>query len=203
MGPTCTPFGGWSRLNQIRNPKGWSRAFDNAAPHGARCGEVAGAAGQQWDGNRGVACEPPARSCRKLLHLPMAPSAVTQRYKDTSMVTFDQCILGQVVNNVPATKPTTLVSNSPEILYQFEGLRTTTCAFPSASTGSASASACDRLPPLPPSADHPSPEPKLNSMPAVLEQYACSACPGWQPREISEGVVCQRSWRRKNMWLSP
>eukprot|EP00971_Amphidinium_carterae_P051160 1007469-Amphidinium_carterae.1 len=64
MGPTCAPFGGWGRMNQIRSPEGWCRSFDNAAPHGAFCGEVAG---EQLTADRFFMCEQPAGS--RLWHL--------------------------------------------------------------------------------------------------------------------------------------
>eukprot|EP00971_Amphidinium_carterae_P305886 6078867-Amphidinium_carterae.1 len=115
MGPTCAPFGGWSRLNQARSPEGWSRSFDQAAPHGALCGEIAG---EQVLAGRAFACEQPASS--KLWLLDPWPRVLTA--PGVATVTFDQCRLGQSVDGLPARKPTTLVSNSPEILYLFEGL---------------------------------------------------------------------------------
>eukprot|EP00971_Amphidinium_carterae_P326242 6456928-Amphidinium_carterae.1 len=62
-------------------------------------------------------CEQPAGS--RLWHLDPWPRVLA--HKDTSMVRLDQCRLGQAVNGIPAKKPTVLVSNCPEILFQFEG----------------------------------------------------------------------------------
>eukprot|EP00971_Amphidinium_carterae_P334950 6470522-Amphidinium_carterae.1 len=115
MGPTCAPFGGWSRLNQVRSPEGWSQSFDRAAPHGAFCGEVAG---EQLDSQRAFACEQPTGS--KLWFLDPWPKVLAR--EGTASVSFDQCRLGQAIKGVPAKKPTTLVSNCPEILHLFEGL---------------------------------------------------------------------------------
>eukprot|EP00971_Amphidinium_carterae_P303256 6025793-Amphidinium_carterae.2 len=86
-----------------------------AAPHGALCAEVAG---EQLEGGRTFVCEQPTGS--QLWHLDPWPRVIA--HPDTAAVNFDQCRLGQRVDNLPAEKPTTLVSNCPEILYQFEGL---------------------------------------------------------------------------------
>lgn len=41
MAPTCGPFGPMGRLVQCTTPQAWERAYEDAAPHGRFCGEIA------------------------------------------------------------------------------------------------------------------------------------------------------------------
>ena len=41
MAPTCTPFGPMANFNWHRNYDTWLRSYNDAAPHGRFCGEVA------------------------------------------------------------------------------------------------------------------------------------------------------------------
>eukprot|EP00971_Amphidinium_carterae_P316151 6284302-Amphidinium_carterae.1 len=94
MGPTCAPFGGWARLNQVNAPEGWARSFDNAAPHGSFCAEVAM---EQMHARppRSFACEQPRSS--KLWHLHPWPQVLAK--PEVMAVHFDQCTMGQHYQN--------------------------------------------------------------------------------------------------------
>ena len=41
MAPTCKPFGSWSHINRVANYNAWQASYDDAAPHGRFCGEIA------------------------------------------------------------------------------------------------------------------------------------------------------------------
>eukprot|EP00971_Amphidinium_carterae_P236579 4695447-Amphidinium_carterae.1 len=118
MAPTCRPFGGWSHFNRRMHPEAWERSLQQALPHAVLCSEVAKWQMQQ---NRYFVVEQPETS--DMWTYGVWPEVLEQPVVE--YVCFDQCQVGLLVEGCPAKKPTVLVSNSPEVIGEFEGLRCT------------------------------------------------------------------------------
>eukprot|EP00971_Amphidinium_carterae_P092535 1832520-Amphidinium_carterae.1 len=65
---------------------------------------------------RSFACEQPRSS--KLWHLHPWPQVLAE--SEVMAIHFDQCTMGQHYQNVPAKKPSTIVTDAPEIAFLFE-----------------------------------------------------------------------------------
>eukprot|EP00971_Amphidinium_carterae_P039990 785004-Amphidinium_carterae.3 len=116
MAPTCRPFGGWSHYNRVMHPTSWQEAMQNALPHAILCSQVAM---HQITHGRYFAVEQPSSS--DMWDYGEWPKVL--RNPAVECIEFHQCMLGLVVENKRVLKPTVIVSNSPEIIGQFEGLR--------------------------------------------------------------------------------
>ena len=117
MGPTCKPFGKLANYNYWHNYDAWLKSYQEAAPHGRFCGELALI---QDDGNRYFICEQPKDSWL----FTEQPWPLVMMRPNTTQVVFDQCRVGlKTKEGLPAMKPTVLVSNSEILLEPFQNLR--------------------------------------------------------------------------------
>ena len=119
MGPTCKPFGKLANYNYWHNYEAWLKSYQEAAPHGRFCGELALL---QDDGNRYFICEQPKDSWL----FTEQPWPIVMNRNNTTQVIFDQCRVGlRTKEGLLAMKPTVLVSNSEILLEPFRNLRCT------------------------------------------------------------------------------
>ena len=113
MSPRCSPFGAHSNLNYKINPDGWERTYQESAPHGRFCGELAL---HQERNNRYFLLEQPHGSWLYEEY----PWNIVCYLPSTICVTIHQCMLGQVgPSNLPAKKPTDLIANHSKLLEPF------------------------------------------------------------------------------------
>lgn len=118
MSPRCSPFGSHSNLNNKINPKGWERTYQESAPHGRFCGELAL---HQERNERYFLLEQPHGSWLYEEY----PWNIVCHLPSTMCIAIHQCMLGQVgPNNLPAKKPTDIIANHPKLLEPF---RNVTC----------------------------------------------------------------------------
>ena len=118
MGPPCTAFANWSRLNRVINALSWRKAHAD----GKRLADFAvEVAFLQLDGHRHFLIENPRgsdifklRSFQRLW-----------RTRRCFSMNIPQCALGLVVCGEPILKWTTLWASSPLLLKPFEGLKCT------------------------------------------------------------------------------
>ena len=117
MAPTCKPFGRWAACNYWRNHDTWKASYDDAAPHGRLCGELALI---QIEQHAFFVNEQPEGS--RLYDEPPWPRV--RAHPTVDSVVFDQCQLGlRDRKGGILRKATELVGNCPEVLRQFWGLR--------------------------------------------------------------------------------
>ena len=117
MSPRCSPFGAHSNLNYQINPAGWERTYQESAPHGRFCGELAL---HQDRNQRYFLLEQPQGSWLYEEH----PWNIVCYLASTLCVTIHQCMLGQVgPNNLPAKKPTDIMANHPKLLEPFKNVQ--------------------------------------------------------------------------------
>ena len=111
MGPTCSPFGPMANLVKHVRPDAWVRSLRRARPHGKFCGQVALLAD---DLGLAFLVENPFPS-----HL-WNESEWKQVFArpSTLHLVIHQCAAGQRgPSGLPAKKPTSLISNRPQLLY--------------------------------------------------------------------------------------
>ena len=125
MSPTCTQSAG-TRVDGMWFPvpepssASWEEPHDAATPHGRLCGEVALHQCKARESRQDHSCfinEQPNPS--NLYKEPPWPLVLSR--SDVAMQTFHQCATGQVgPNNLPAKKPSGLVSNEQRLLQSVE-----------------------------------------------------------------------------------
>ena len=110
MAPTCTPFGPWANLNYNIHYDGWLKSYQQAAPHGRFCGEVAKL---QHESGRFFLNEQPFPSW--LYEEQPWPSVL--KLPGVVSLVIHQCMTDQRAScgNL-AKKPTGFVANSPILL---------------------------------------------------------------------------------------
>ena len=120
MAPTCTPYGKLANLNFKIHFDGWYRTWQNTFPHARFCGRIAKL---QLQEGRHFFREQPQGS--HMDEEPPWPEVIA----DPRVVrtTVDQCAFGQVVNGLPAKKPTDCMASHPLLLSNFEGMRCRGC----------------------------------------------------------------------------
>ena len=115
MAPTCTPFGPLSNFNRTMHPDTWRASYEQAAPHGRFCGEVALYQCQRRQTLMDDSCfgnEQPNPSRLYEEH----PWPVVLQQPGVSMQAFHQCMTGQVgPTGLPAKKPTGLLASDEEL----------------------------------------------------------------------------------------
>ena len=110
MSPTCKPFGPRARQNRILNYQTWFQSYQEAAPHGRVCGEVA-----LWQHNEGryFIVEQPFPS--ELYAEPPWPTVIKQEGIVTAKI--HQCMTGlQGRSGLLIKKPTGFVANDEELV---------------------------------------------------------------------------------------
>ena len=117
MGPTCKPFGKLANYNYKYHYDTWRASYEEAAPHGRFCGEIA----LLQDKHRMYfVCENPKDSWLFAEH----PWPEVLNRKSTVQVIVDQCTMGlRTKEGLLAKKPTVLVSNSEILLSPFKNQR--------------------------------------------------------------------------------
>lgn len=114
MSPRCSPFGAHSNLNYQINPSGWERTYQESAPHGRFCGELAL---RQERNQRYFFLEQPQGSWLYEEY----PWNIVCYLPSTLCMTIHQCMLGQLgPNGLPAKKPTDIIANHPKLLEPFK-----------------------------------------------------------------------------------
>ena len=120
MAPTCTPYGKLADLNFKIHFDGWYQTWQKTFPHVRFCGRMAQL---QLQGGRHFFREQPQGS-----HMdaePPWPEVLAD--PRVSRRTVDQCAFGQMVNGLPAKKPTDCLASHPLLLKEFEGKRCQGC----------------------------------------------------------------------------
>ena len=117
MGPTCKPFGKLANYNYRYHYETWLKSYQQAAPHGRFCGEIALLQDRQ---HRYFIVENPKDSWLFAEH----PWPEVMLRPTTVQVIVDQCIMGlKTKEGLLAKKPTILISNSELLLSPFQNQR--------------------------------------------------------------------------------
>ena len=121
MAPTCGPFGPMGQLNRKLHPSSWQRAYDNAAPHGRFCGEIAQL---QLRKGRHFICEQPLGST---LYLEQPwPQVLNQ--STVCQQKYDRCMAGLKAQSGPykgmyIRKSSTMTASNPILISHFVHLQ--------------------------------------------------------------------------------
>ena len=117
MSPRCSPFGSHSNLNYSLNPQGWERTYQDSAPHGRFCGELAL---YQDRSGRYFFLEQPQGSWLYEEY----PWNIVCYLPSVFCETIHQRMLGQLgPHGGPAKKSTDLIANHTKLLEPFANCR--------------------------------------------------------------------------------
>ncbi len=118
MAPTCKPFGILGQWNETLYPTGWLRGYNDAAPHGRLCGEIALV---QLQKGLHFLCEQPEPST---LYKEFPWTEVT-KWKCVIHLPWDRCQTGLTSpeDGLPAKKPSAWKASNPYLVAPFYGKR--------------------------------------------------------------------------------
>jgi hypothetical protein len=114
MGPPCTAFSSWSRLNRVNHPEAHERSLKIGLALAHLAIEIANV---QVSSHRHFLLENPARS--QMWDIPATQRLM--RHETCFSVVFDQCMIGLCDPDTgePMMKPTRLLSSHPCLIKRF------------------------------------------------------------------------------------
>ena len=123
MAPTCGPFGPMGKFNRAINPTSWRASYQQAAPHGRFCGEIAR---MQMRKGRHFICEQPVGSDLYLEH----PWPEVFNHGHTVTQKYDRCMAGLKAQYGPhkgmsIRKSSTMTASHPALVKYFVSLQCT------------------------------------------------------------------------------